>query len=190
MNNKIRFDTKGIKYIQKERKMIQIDRNDCLYKVLTKLKADNIDDCYVKFANEGLSSVKDFNNYLQARLGLDYLGDMDESVFEEVLPYYRDLKKSRGSANGGLKLLKQYKQTLDKQTREQFVNGKLKDVLLIACAYKLRHKDINLSDLVQVCNIGLLNAIDKYEEQAKLNFDVYLHFWILNEIEKEFTIGG
>lgn len=170
--------------------MIQIDKNDCLYKTLTKLKVDDIDASYTKFANEGLSSVKDFNNYLQASLGLDYLGEMDEDMFEDALPYYRDLKKSKCPSGGNLKLLKQYKQNLDSSTREQFVNTQLKNVLLIACAYKLRHKDINLSDLVQICNLGLLTAIDKYDEQAKLSFDIYLHFWILDGIQKEFTIGG
>lgn len=170
--------------------MIQIDKNDCLYKLLTKLKVDDIEAMYTKFANEGLSSVKDFNNYLQASLGVDnyHLDEADGSVFEEILPYFRDLKKTK--SGGGLKLLKQYKQSLDKQAHEQFVNSQLKEVLLIACAYKLRHKDINLSDLVQICNLGLLTAIEKYDEQARLSFEVYLNFWILDAIQKEFTIGG
>lgn len=170
--------------------MIEIDKSDCLYKILTKLKVDDIEASYVKFANEGLSSVKDFNNYLQASLGFDYLGELDESEFEEVLLYYSDLKKSKPASSSSLKLLKQYKKDLNSQTREQFVNSRLKEVLLIACAYKTRHKEVNLSDLVQVCNLGLLIAIDKYDEQAKLSFDVYLRFWILESIKKEFTVGG
>lgn len=170
--------------------MLEIDKNDYLYKVLTKLKVENVEEYYTKFAGCGLSCAKDFYNYLQDGLGLNYLGEIDENVFEEVLPYYRDLKKAKCSSRGSTKLLKDYKQTSSKEAKEKFVHSKLKDVLLIACTYKLRHPEININDLVQICNIGLLEATEKYEINSKIPFDVYLHFWILEEINKEFTIGG
>lgn len=172
--------------------MIQIDKTDFLYKTLQKLGLDEkeINDKYLEFANAGIATLKDFNNYLQASLGLDYIGDFDESVLEEVVDYYSDLKSNKSVAKSKIStLLKQYKQTQDEKIRATIINSQLKDVLFIACTYKLRHADINLSDLVQVCNLGLMTAVDKYNIDAKLTFETYLNYWILDVINKEYTQG-
>lgn len=172
--------------------MIQIDKTDFLYKTLQKLGVDetDIDNQYMAFASEGIINAKDFNNNLQAKLGLDYLGDFDESQLEDVLDYYKDLK-SNGCPpkNKVLGLLKQYKQGNNENIRNDIINSQLKEVLLIACAYKLRHEDVNINDLVQVCNMGLMTAVDKFDVDAKLSFEIYLNYWIWDTINKEFTIG-
>ena len=172
--------------------MIQIDKTDFLYKTLQKLGVDEqeIDNKYIEFANAGIATLKDFNNHIQASLGLDYVGDFDESVLEEVVDYYSDLKSSKSPAKSKITaLLKQYKQTQDDKIRVDIINSQLKDVLFIACTYKLRHIDINLSDLVQICNLGLITAVSKFDVDAKLTFETYLNYWILDVINKEFTQG-
>ena len=172
--------------------MIQIDKTDFLYKTLLSLgvEEDAIDDEYMAFATSGITNIKDFNNHLQAMLGMDYIGEFDESWFEEVLDYYKDLKFSKCPAkNKVVGLLKEYKQTKQENLKAEIINSQLKEVLLIACAYKLRHNDINLNDLVQVCNMGLMTAVDKFDVESKLSFETYLNYWILDAISKEFTIG-
>lgn len=172
--------------------MIQIDKTDFLYKTLLKLgvSEQDLDDEYISFASKGISNAKDFNNNLNAELGLDYLGEFDDNVFEEVLPYYQDLKRNKQPKNKFNQLLVEYKQTPTQELKTNLVHAKLNDVLLIACAYKLRHIDLNLNDVVQVCNIGLLTAIDKYSVEAKLSFETYLNYWILKAVTNEFTLGG
>ena len=171
--------------------MIQIDKNDLLYKTLIKLGVDanSIDKEYMTFAENGIITIKDFNNSLQAMLGMDYVGEIDETKLEEVLDYYIDLKHSnvppKSKTTG---LLKQYKNG-DTSVYEQIINSQLKEVLLIACAYKMRHDEINLGDLVQVCNLGLLTAIEKFNPDTKLAFDTYLNYWIIQAINNEFTQG-
>ena len=172
--------------------MIQIDKTDYLYKTLQKLGVDEqeINEQYMAFAEEGIINAKDFNNNLQAKLGMDYLGDFEDCQLEEVVDYYKDLKQNvHISKNKVMSLLKSYKQTGDEKTRNDIINSQLKEVLLIACAYKLRNDNINLSDLVQICNIGLMIAVDKFKVDAKLAFEIYLNYWILDTINKEFTIG-
>ena len=172
--------------------MIQIDKTDFLYKTLQKLGVDeqSIEKEYLAFAGEGISNAKDFNNNLQAKLGLDYLGEFDETSLEEVVDYYKDLKTNKGPAkNRVLTLLKQYREQPSEKLRADIINSQLKEVLLIACAYKLRHDDINLSDLVQICNLGLMTVVDKYDVNAKISFDLYLNYWILDAINNEFTQG-
>lgn len=172
--------------------MIQIDNTDFLYKTLQKLgvEEDLIQEEYLKFASEGIATLKDFNNNLQSKLGMDYLGEFEDSCFEEVVDYYKDLKLNKSPAKSKVNtLLKQYKQNPQESLRIDIINSQLKEVLLIACGYKLNHNDINLSDLVQICNIGLMNAVDKYDIDAKLSFETYLNYWILQAINQEYTIG-
>lgn len=172
--------------------MIQIDNSDFLYKTLQKLGVDNenIENEYMSFAESGVTNIKDFNNNLQSKLGMDYLGEFDESVFEDVVDYYNDLKSNKSPAkNKVLEMLKQYKQAPQERLRADIINSQLKEVLLIACAYKLRHTDINLNDLVQICNLGLMTAVDKFKVENKLPFDIYLNYWILDAINNEFTQG-
>lgn len=172
--------------------MIQIDKTDYLYKTLQKLGVDEqeLEQQYIHFAESGVSTVKDLNNNLQSSLGMDYVGEFDENLFEEVLDYYKDLKKSRTPAkNKVVGLLKEYKNNPQSNLREDIINSQLKEVLLIACAYKLRHDNLNLNDLVQVCNMGLMIAVEKFKVDAQLSFEIYLNYWILDTINKEFTLG-
>ena len=172
--------------------MIQIDKTDFLYKTLQKVGVDeaDLDKEYLEFASRGVSNVKDINNVIQANLGLDYLGEFDESWFEEVADYYKDLRSYKVPAKSKvLELLKNYKQTQQDSIKKDIINSQLNEVLLIACAYKISHPNINLSDLVQTCNLGLIKAVDKFDLEAKLSFELYLNYWIMEAIQKEFTQG-
>lgn len=172
--------------------MIQVDKTDFLYKTLLKLgvQDQDMEDRYLSFAGAGVSNIHEFNNTLQSRLGLDYLGEFDENEFDEILDYYADLKLSKVPAKSKVvAMFKQYKLHPDKKLRQDIISSQLKDVLLIACAYKLRHSDINLGDLVQICNMGLMIAVDKFDVNARIQFETYLDYWILETINNEFTQG-
>ncbi len=170
--------------------MINIDKSDFVYKTLISLGVDDIESEYIKLINNGISDIKSLDNYLLSQLGLDFLGEVDEQALEDVLPYFSDLKSVKKVPKTKLnKMLDEYCATLDKQLKNEIINTQLNNVLLLACAYKMRHMDINLNDLVQTCNIGMINAIDKYSKLSKIKFDTYINYWILDAINKEFTIG-
>ena len=172
--------------------MIQIDKTDFLYKTLQKLgvSESELEQKYLQFASDGVASVKELNNYIQASLGLDYLGEFDESWFDEVADYYKDLRSHKVPAKSKVtELLKSYKLNPQEKTKEDIINSQLNEVLLIACAYKISHPDINLGDLVQICNLGLITAVDKFDIDAHLKFEIYLNYWIMEAIQKEFTQG-
>lgn len=170
--------------------MIQIDTTDFLYKTLKNLGVkEEIENQYLVFAQNGITNIKDFNNYLQACLGLDYVGEFDENLFEEVADYYKDLKINKMPAKNKTKsMLARYLTNPTNELKQDIINSQLKETLLIACAYKINHPNINLSDLVQICNLGLMTAVDNYRE-VKLPFEIYLNYWILDTINKEFTLG-
>ena len=172
--------------------MIQIDKTDFLYKMLQKLGVDSeeIDNKYIEFASYGVTNIKDFNNYLLSALEVVDDNAFDEADLEEVADYYYDLKKVKKIPKTKfVAMLKEYKQTPTVELNEQLINSQLKDVLLIACQYKITHNDLNLSDLVQVGNLGLITALDKYNVDSKVAFETYLNYWVLDAINKEFTQG-
>ncbi|MFQ6724020.1 MAG: sigma factor [Clostridia bacterium] len=172
--------------------MIQIDKTDFLYKTLQKLgvNQEDIDEKYLYFAGLGISNAKDFNNHIQASLGLDFMGEFNEEWFDDVAEYYKDLRLAKlPCKTKTTQMLKQYKQNPSEKLKMDIINSQLKEVLLIACAYKISHTDINLSDLVQISNLGLITAVDKFDVNAKLSFDTYLNYWIMEAINNEFTKG-
>jgi DNA-directed RNA polymerase sigma subunit (sigma70/sigma32) len=171
--------------------MIQIDNTDFLYKTLQKLGVaeQEIDDKYLEFAKEGVSNMTDFNNYLLSNLEMIET-DVSEDDLVSVADYYYDLKKVKKiPKNNFTNLLKQYKQTKDAKLREEIINSKLMDTLLIACEYKFSHPNLILDDIVQVSNLGLMEAVERYKDDARLSFEIYLNYWILDAINKEYTIG-
>ena len=172
--------------------MIQIDKTDFLYKTLNKLgvQTEDIDDEYLRFANEGVATINDFNNYLLSQIELVGNEELSDDWLEGVADYYYDIKAIKKIPKSKfLSALKEYKQTKDVKLRDSIINSQLKEALLIACAYKYRHNELILDDLVQISNMGLINAVEKYQVDSRIAFDTYLHYWILDAINKEFTQG-
>lgn len=164
--------------------MIEIDKTDFLYKHLTKLGAENIDDLYIEFAKNGVSNATDFKKYLYRLYGDDFSKEIDDESIKELLPYYADMKKiKKVSARELNKILKEYKQNPDNEKLTTIVHAKLKDCLFIASLYKLKLPKVDISDIVQTCNLGLLKAIEKYDINSKIAFDEYVEFWIAVEIK-------
>ena len=44
--------------------MIEIEKNDFLYKHLTKLGVEDVENVYQEYATNGVSNIKDFKAYL------------------------------------------------------------------------------------------------------------------------------
>ena len=52
--------------------------------------------------------------------------------------------------------------------------------------YYTLHKNVDIADLVQVANIGIINALNHYKKNGKLDFDDCILYWTRLEIIKEF----
>ena len=168
--------------------MIEIDKTDYLYKHLEKLGAENIDDLYKEYATNGVGNLIDFKKYLYSKYADSVEVDIEEDDLKEVVEYYGDIKKFKKLSTTELtKLLKQYKIDRDEKTYNKIVNSQLKDIIYIAYLYKTKLKDLELQDILQVCNLGLLKAIEKYDDKARITFADYLDFWINQEINSTFT---
>lgn len=169
--------------------MIEIDKKDFLYKHLINLGVEesDIENEYTYFAKNGITNKKDFNNYLSGFLGEDYYKDLDEETLNLMLPYYKDVKKCKGlSATKIKELLGNYEITHDRDVFEMILTSQLKNVMMLACSYKMQNEELDITDLIQTCNIGLINAIQKYRVKTKLTFKDYIYYYVSKEIRNEF----
>lgn len=173
--------------------MIKVDKTDELYKYLTALGVKNIDEVYIELASNGRYKRDDVRQYFREMFNPSNTQDVDEKELEKVLDYYIDLKKVKHINSKQLKdLLITYKTTNDINVKNQIINSQLKDILYLCLNYSTLHKNVDIQDLIQVANLGLINAIDNYKIDAKLDFKDYLIYYtreiILNEF-KEKTNG-
>lgn len=167
--------------------MIKIDKTDDLYKYLINLGVENVEKEYVELANNGRYKRDDIRQYFRDIFNPSKTNELEEKDLEKVIDYYVDLKKVKHVNSKQLKdLLVNYKTTKDSKIKEQIVNSQLKDVLYLCLNYLTLHKDVDIQDVVQVANFGLLEAIEKYNEQAKIDFKDYLVYYTRKSILNEF----
>ncbi len=167
--------------------MIQIDKKDELYKYLSKLGVEDIEKEYVQLAKNGRYKISDVRQYYREKFQPSNTEDVTESDLEKVVDYYVDLKQAKTLNAKQLKLaLKEFKETNNIAIRELIINSQLKDVLYLCLNYKTLHKDIDIQDLIQIANLGLIDAIEKYDVNANLDLKDYLVYWIREKIIKEF----
>jgi RNA polymerase primary sigma factor len=72
----------------------------------------------------------------------------------------------------------------DKRAREKMINSNLR--LAISIAKKYYRAGINLEDLIQESNVGLIKAVDKFDWRMGNKFSTYATWWITQSVRKEF----
>lgn len=167
--------------------MLKIDKTDELYKYLTTLGIEEVEPVYLELAKNGRYKINDIRQYFRATFEPSGTQDVEEAELEKVLDYYIDLKKIKHVNSKQLKeLLATYKQTKDQKVKEQIINSNLKDILYLCLNYSTLHKNIDIQDLVQVANLGLLEALEKYNPKARLDFKDYVVYYTREKIKNEF----
>ena len=167
--------------------MIKIDKTDNLYKYLVDLGVQDIDKLYEELAKNGRYKRADIHAYFISKFQPSMTNECDESDLEKILDYHIDLKKIKKISNKELKdLLKIYEQNRNKDIRERIINSKLIEVLYLCINYHTLHKDIDIQDLIQVANIGLIEALEHYKSSSKISFNDYILYWIREKIIEEF----
>ena len=68
------------------------------------------------------------------------------------------------------------------RARQRFVEANLR--LVVAIARRHAHRGMDLLDLVQEGNIGLMRAVDKFEYQRGFKFSTYATWWIRQAITR------
>ena len=167
--------------------MIKIDKTDALYKYLTALNIENLDEVYLELANNGRFKLNDVRQYFREMFNPSQTEDISDKELEKVLDYYVDIKTVKHLNTQQIKkLLEEYKKSGDAKIKELIINSQLKDILYLCLNYSTLHKDIDIQDLVQIANIGLIEAIEKYNPQARVDFKDYMVYYVRKNIKENF----
>lgn len=166
--------------------MVQIDTNDKLYRYLKDLGSADIENEYIELAENGRYNLNDVRQYFRQDFEPSTTQDIPELEIEKVLDYYIDLKSVKHLNSVQIKkLLEQYYLSKDNKIKELIINSQLKDILYLCFNYITLHKNIDVQDLVQIANIGLMEAINQYSPDAKIEFKDYIIYYVRKNI-KEF----
>lgn len=167
--------------------MINIDQTDTLYKFLKTVGAEDIETEYLELASNGRYSITDIRKYLKSKFDPSLTKELDEKELEKILDYYIDIKKFKRISKKELKnLLEMYYDTQDDSIKNIILTSCLKDVLCLCINYYTMHQDVDIQDLVQIANIGIITALNKYKPKSKIDFNDYILYWTRKEIIKEF----
>lgn len=126
-----------------------------------------------------VTNSEDFNNSEEPEVQEEdtaVYDDVNITDLNVVQLYYQDIKRyPLLTAEEELDLAKKIAQG-DKAARELFINSNLRLVINTAKSYLNRGVDI--ADLIQEGNIGLLRAVEKYDYTSGYRFSTYATWWI------------
>jgi RNA polymerase sigma-32 factor len=95
-------------------------------------------------------------------------------------PYRRYLAEARKypllSREEELELVKRYRETGDRDALFRLVTSNL--LIVVRIARSFRHAARNLLDLIQEGNLGLLQAIDRFDPEVGVRLPTYAGWWI------------
>lgn len=69
----------------------------------------------------------------------------------------------------------------DKKSRDLLINSNLR--LVVKYANKYRNRGVDLSDLIEEGNIGLIKAVEKFDPELGFRFSTYATWWIQERLE-------
>ena len=78
----------------------------------------------------------------------------------------------------------------DKIAREEFINSNLRLVVHIAKKYRNVKLDLDLLDLIQEGNLGLLKAVEMFDYTKNIKFSTYATWWIKRTILRAMVNNG
>jgi RNA polymerase primary sigma factor len=132
-----------------------------------------------------LSSTAQLPSMNTARLYSDEISRVDLLSSEEVICLGQCMERGRAAvANpkqpGNKELIKE-----GEKARRQLIEANLRLVIHIARRYKALNLD--LMDLIQEGNLGLIHAVEKYDYRKGYRFSTYATWWIRHYIVRALT---
>lgn len=111
------------------------------------------------------------------------LSTQEEAIATDATALYlRDIRKNRLLSPGEEQALTQRLKAGDKDARQKLIECNLRLVVNIAKHYQGR--GMELLDLIEEGNLGLMHALDKFDPARGLRLSTYATWWIRQNIER------
>ena len=131
-------------------------------------------------------------NYMDRRSYI--MGAKKEHAYENYI--YGDTSNTSNAMKMYLKEIEEYKMlsaaeevelakaiiNSSPQAKEQFINANYR--LVVSIAKKYRKESVDMLDLIQAGNIGLIKAVEKYDYRKGFKFSTYATWWIKQSITR------
>ena len=144
------------------------------------------------------SAAKESVGSDSVRLYLNEIGQVGLLTADEEKDLGRKIKAGLvaqvklNSANGGLDFAERRKlQRITKdgeKAKDHMVRANLR--LVVSVARRYDRKELQLADLIQEGNIGLMHAADKYDYEKGFKFSTYATWWIRQSMTRALADQG
>lgn len=143
-------------------------------------------------ADYDLSVMDTMGAYL-ARLGQVPLLKADEEVdlakrYQAGAEAAKQLEEQEVSAEKRHTL--QYIEEMGEQAKELLISSNLRLVVSIAAKKRYQNKGLDITDLIQEGNKGLIRAVEKYDHAKGYKFSTYATWWIKQALQRGVANGG
>jgi RNA polymerase primary sigma factor len=175
---------------------------DDLDKAVSRLKSIAEDIAFLERLVSGAGSVKELTESQEIRLmkiarrkAIVQRSDLDfednelsqEQAMEIARKSLLELRSKIGFINGDLSSLvgnARRGMEMVNAAKEKIISSNLRLVISIAKRYRAENPAISPSDLVQEGNIGLMQAVDKFDYRKGHKFSTYAVWWIRQSISR------
>lgn len=109
-------------------------------------------------------------------------------VSDSLSMYFSELANSDLLTADEEKALAYLVQKGDEKARQRMIESNLR--LVIAVAKRYSNRDVSLPDLISEGNLGLMQAVEKFDPDMNYRFSTYAVWWIRHAIERDIMNTG
>ncbi|GAA5096518.1 sigma-70 family RNA polymerase sigma factor [Wohlfahrtiimonas larvae] len=133
--------------------------------------------------HDQVNNVEEFSSIITSH---DKRSNID--VSDSLSMYFSELASNKLLTADEEKQLAYLVKQGDEKARQKMIESNLR--LVIAVAKRYSNRDVALSDLVSEGNLGLMQAVEKFDPEMNYRFSTYAVWWIRHAIERDIMNTG